>query len=87
MFVANSLCNYCVHNEGGACRAFREGIPDAILLGAYDHHRPHPGDGGIQFEATDPAAWQASMLRRMMDGEIPEFRWLSELQDAAERAS
>lgn len=33
------------------CAAFVESpIPDAILFGDHDHHRPYPGDDGVTFE-------------------------------------
>ena len=73
MFVPITMCDYCRHAEGGACRAFPDRIPDEILNGAHDHRRPYPGDHGIQFEPADPQEWQDSYLRREMDGEVPDF--------------
>ncbi len=48
-------CHGCRHFAWGAldserCAAFPEGVPDAIWLGDFDHHSPHPGDGGVRRE-------------------------------------
>lgn len=32
------------------CRAFPNGIPDAIAYGTNKHTKPFPGDNGIHFE-------------------------------------
>jgi hypothetical protein len=32
------------------CRAYLDGIPFEIIIGDVDHHLPHLGDHGIQFE-------------------------------------
>ena len=32
------------------CKAFPNGIPPDILFGTVDHHVPHKGDNGIQYE-------------------------------------
>jgi len=55
------LCFDCRHrDESGSvprgqfrCTAFPAGIPDAILFLDHDHHRPYPGDRGIQFEPKE----------------------------------
>lgn len=45
------LCASCVHYiDAGTCKAFPAGIPSTITVGAFDHHNPYPGDGGIQFK-------------------------------------
>lgn len=52
------ICFGCVHFLEGSdplkCDAFLDGIPDSILLGEKDHHRPVAGDKGIQFESASP---------------------------------
>jgi len=52
------LCTGCIHFELNLdnddlpirCAAFPDGIPDEILWEGVDHHKPYPGDHGIQFE-------------------------------------
>jgi hypothetical protein len=50
-----SQCAHCKHKseDGEACAAFPEGIPDEILLNQHDHRDPFPGDHGIRFEPDD----------------------------------
>ena len=50
--ITISLCVTCVHKYpmGAICKAFPEGIPDAILTGEFDHRKPYKGDKGIQYE-------------------------------------
>ena len=53
-----SRCLYCIHiNEKKllTCDAFPKGIPHEILSSEFNHIKPHPKDGGIQFE-LDPEA-------------------------------
>ena len=35
------------------CKAYPDGIPDAILLSKHDHRKPYPGDNGIRYETID----------------------------------
>ena len=50
------ICMSCKHFcEGLACKAFPDGIPNAILRSSYDHRKPYPGDHGIQYE-PDPGS-------------------------------
>ncbi len=46
------FCSYCKYKneEGRKCKAYPNGIPDAIIKGKIDHTKPYPGDNGIQFE-------------------------------------
>ena len=52
--ITISLCVSCTHKHttGATCKAFPDGIPDAILTGEHDHHKPYGGDNGILFKAT-----------------------------------
>jgi len=54
------MCIKCKHElpilGKRACKAFPDGIPDAIYVGEFDHHKPYPGDHGIQFEPKGVAA-------------------------------
>ncbi|HMO03908.1 MAG TPA: hypothetical protein PKC67_02525 [Kiritimatiellia bacterium] len=48
-------CLTCKHYIGATgqefvCKAFPNGIPDAIIDGEFDHTQPYEGDGGIRFE-------------------------------------
>lgn len=36
------------------CSAFPQEIPREILMNEFDHHKPYPGDNGIQFEEGGP---------------------------------
>lgn len=50
-----SLCASCQnkHTIGATCKAFPSGIPDAILTGEHDHHRPYKSDKNIQYKAIE----------------------------------
>jgi len=52
--ITISLCVSCTHKHttGATCTAFPDGIPDAILTGEHDHHKPYKGDNDILFKAT-----------------------------------
>lgn len=51
------ICEDCKHLDedlkGYACSAFPAGIPEDIIMGDIDHHKPTLGDNGIQFEAKE----------------------------------
>jgi hypothetical protein len=57
MLISN-VCWCCKHfqspegkvNNREICVAFPQGIPDEILYLRFDHRKPYPSDGGIQFE-------------------------------------
>ena len=52
------MCVDCIHFKFDLedndiplhCDAFPDGIPDEIIWEGADHHKPYPGDHGIQFE-------------------------------------
>lgn len=55
--VELSHCLYCTRWRQGACEAFPNGIPFAILSNRADHRQPYPNDGGVRFEPrSDEAA-------------------------------
>ena len=44
-------CAECARYFGlRKCEAFLQEIPEEIYLGSFDHIKPHPDDGGLQFE-------------------------------------
>ena len=47
-----SQCVWCRHRspDGRRCRAYPDGIPDAILRNRHDHRSPYEGDFGLRFE-------------------------------------
>jgi len=51
MQVLPPICLDCIHYTGGLkCKAYPDGIPEAIILSKVDHKKPYEGDHGIQFE-------------------------------------
>ncbi|HXY87302.1 MAG TPA: hypothetical protein VEG44_02580 [Candidatus Acidoferrales bacterium] len=48
------ICNECKHlhrkGHGLNCDAHPDRIPQEIIENKVDHHKPHKGDHGIQFE-------------------------------------
>ena len=59
MVPSDPICIKCkhFHNEQ-TCEAFPDLIPIAIWISEFDHHNPHPDDGGIQFERGIPIGLQ-----------------------------
>lgn len=49
-----SVCANLIDPELWQCRAFPDGIPAAILTGAFDHTKPYLGDHGVRFEPETP---------------------------------
>jgi hypothetical protein len=48
------ICHSCTHRRGSlVCDAFPDGIPFAVLTGAFEHRKPYPGDHGIQWSAKE----------------------------------
>lgn len=47
-----SQCVWCRHRAPGGrrCRAYPDGIPEAISDNRHDHRQPYRGDGGVRFE-------------------------------------
>jgi hypothetical protein len=46
-------CWTCAHLSDGpsmTCKAYPEGIPDALQLGRESHSRPYKGDNGIRWK-------------------------------------
>ena len=55
-FTISPLCELCTYlRQNNICKAFPEGIPDAILTWEHDHHKPYKGDHGIQYKAIGKA--------------------------------
>ena len=50
--IGLSQCVWCRHRADGGdrCRAFPDGIPDAILNNRHDHNDPYDGDHGVRYE-------------------------------------
>ena len=53
-------CRMCKHlfpvkigDKSAKCKAFKKGVPFAIISGEVDHRTPYEGDHGITFEAID----------------------------------
>jgi len=49
------ICNTCKHLRRGTnkCKAFKDGIPEEILVNEANHKEPYPDDDGIQYEKID----------------------------------
>jgi hypothetical protein len=47
-----SQCVWCRHRsaDGRRCRAFPNGIPEAIAKNRHDHRQPYDRDHGVRFE-------------------------------------
>jgi len=47
-----SQCVWCRHRSDGgrSCRAYPDGIPEAITTNRHDHRDPFDGDDGVRFE-------------------------------------
>jgi len=49
-----SMCLVCkYYRKAQRCEAFPSRIPQAILIGRYDHRKPHNGDHGIKLEPKE----------------------------------
>ena len=50
--IGLSQCVWCRHraDHGDRCRAFPDGIPEAILKNRHDHCHPYDGDRGVRYE-------------------------------------
>jgi hypothetical protein len=49
-----SMCLVCkYYRKAQRCEAFPLRIPQAILIGRYDHRKPHKGDHGIKFQPKE----------------------------------
>jgi len=49
-----SMCLVCKYYiKAQRCEAFPSRIPQAILIGRYDHRKPYKGDRGIRFRPAD----------------------------------
>lgn len=54
MIFERPMCDACVHllpsTGKWACKAFPDGIPDAVIDDGLDHRKPIDGDQGVRFE-------------------------------------
>lgn len=49
--MQSTQCLECRHYLGAhTCKAFPDGIPEAVFTGVHDHTQPFPGDNGVRFE-------------------------------------
>lgn len=50
--IGISQCVWCRHRsaDGRRCRAFPNGIPEAIQKNRHDHRHPYQGDSGVRFQ-------------------------------------
>ena len=58
------MCVVCARlrdsEQGFACEAYPDGIPEQIIDGKWDHRLPQPGDHGLQFaprDGAEPQEW------------------------------
>lgn len=65
------LCPACKwYKQDSTCKAFPDGIPPKVQFLEFDHHKPYPGDNGIQFE---PADFLSDEQKRMFTTEWVAF--------------
>jgi len=49
--LGSPICFDCIYYlDNYKCKAFPNGIPRDIVFSEADHHKPYPGDGGIQYK-------------------------------------
>lgn len=54
MIFESPICLDCEYYDQleirlNTCKAFSQGIPEAIITGEHDHRKPFKGDKGIRF--------------------------------------
>jgi hypothetical protein len=52
--ILEPICTKCQffkpEKDNWHCKAFPDEIPEDIINGEFDHHKPYPGDHGIQYK-------------------------------------